>query len=449
MFMRRLFMAFLAVLPAWSCSCFSSFTPCSVLGGSSVVFVAEVVVDSGDGWGKGPAKVKIVEPLQNVPDGLKEATIETNAGTSCYRRLQAGERYVIITSGAPYSVSGCNPSFRLTGSDHILDAMRDRVKGGAPRLVGSVLRSTGRYSHQGGIPGAVVELTRGGSRHTATTDNEGRYTMAGLEAGPYQISVRKDRYVLSEENNRPWSGRMKINPQTNKPEPAEETPGEIEISPNSCEIRNLSMWPAGSIRGTVKGVDGSPVQGVSVQAFQRDHQGEGESSPLRTAVTGSDGNYRIEPLPPGHYVVGINARPHRDENAYPPTLYQEGRSVYLDDSVSVAGIDIAVGAPRAPGRLRVKVLSTDAKPHEGAFVRLDTPAGAQRWFSLDRTDGNGELVAPVYVGQRYTVRVFHNMSGNNGIRMLEGTTSVDVTNRESAVLVVLQEQELGRPPHDR
>jgi hypothetical protein len=447
--MRQLLLALLAVLPAWTCSCFSSYTPCSVLDGRTIIFVAEVIVDSGEGLGEGPAKVRIVEPLQNVPTGLKEATIETRARTSCYRRLRAGERYVIISDGPKYSVSGCNPTFRLTGNEHILDAMRDQLQGGGPRLLGSVLSSTGPYTHHGGVPGAIVELIKGDSRHTATTDGEGRYVIPGLEAGRYRISVRGDRYVPDEEYNNRWSGRMAVNPKTNRIEPVNDVPGEIEIRPGSCEIRNLAMWPAGSIRGTVRGADGRPVPGVPVQAFQFNRRGEPESSPLQTATTGSDGGYRIEPLPAGQYVIGINARRYDDDNAYPPALYDGGRSVFLAESGSVDAIDLTVGAPRTPARLRVKVFGPDAKPIEGASVRLDTPEGAQRWFSRDKTDGTGELVAPVYVGQRYTVRASHYMTRNNTIRDLEGTVSVDVTSPEAAVIVVLQERKGGSPSLER
>lgn len=437
--MRPLLLALLAALPAWSCSCVSSQTPCTALDGHAVIFVAEVLVDSGEDLGDGPALVRIVEPLQNVPAGLKEASIETSAGSSCYRRLRAGERYVIITDGPKYSVSGCSPTFRLTGNEHILDAMRDQLHGGGPRLLGSVLTSTGTYTRRGGVPGAIVELTRGDSRHTATTDGEGRYVIPGLEAGRYRFTVRRDRFVPDEEYNNRWSGRMAVNPQTNRIEPVKDVPGEIEILPGSCVIRNLAMWPAGRIQGTVRRVDGTLAAGIPVQAFPLDGQGKRESSPLQTAITGADGAYRIEPLPAGPYVIGINARPHHDENAYPPALYDGGRSVFLAESGSAGGIELTVGAPRTPARLRVKVLDADASPLPGATVRLDTPEGAQRWFSRDKTDGSGELAAPVYVGQRYTVTAFHYTHRNKTTRELEGTTSVDVTSPEAAVIVVLQE----------
>ena len=75
------------------------------------MFVARVLVDSGEGWGTGPAKVVIEEALQNVPPGQREVEIETAAYTSCYYRLKAGERYVIITQGSKYLVAGCSNSF--------------------------------------------------------------------------------------------------------------------------------------------------------------------------------------------------------------------------------------------------------------------------------------------------------------------------------------------------
>lgn len=133
--MRLLFLTALVVQSTWACSCVNTATPCSQLNGPAVIFVAEVIVDSGEDWGQGPAKVAIVEPLRNVPAGLQEATIDTAAGTSCYFRLRAGERYVIITTGPRYLVAGCTSSFPLRGNEHILDAMRNQLNGGAPRLL--------------------------------------------------------------------------------------------------------------------------------------------------------------------------------------------------------------------------------------------------------------------------------------------------------------------------
>ena len=94
--MRFLISALLTTLPVFGCSCLNTASPCTAMGEGTVVFVARVVVDSGDGWGKGPARVVVEEPIWNVSKDLREAEINTAAGTSCYYHLEAGERYVII-----------------------------------------------------------------------------------------------------------------------------------------------------------------------------------------------------------------------------------------------------------------------------------------------------------------------------------------------------------------
>ena len=229
-------------------------------------------------------------------------------------------------------------------------------------------------------------------------------------------------------------------PETKVSEPAKAAPGEIVIGANSCEIRDLALWPAGSLRGTVRGVDGKPIGEVPVQAFGLDQRGRRESSPLRTASTSADGSYTLKPLPAGQYVVGINANPYHDESPYPPTLYANGQTVQLGEGNSVEGIDLTAPAPRTPAQLRIRVLSPDGRPHQGAKVRLETPAGEQRWSSPEVTDANGEVLAPAYSGERYTVEVFHYfMNPENGrLLALEGSAPVEVTSRRSTVTVVLR-----------
>jgi hypothetical protein len=145
--MWRLLPAFLVTAPLFACFCGNSATPCSDVRGSAVVFVARVLVDSGEGRGTGPAIVLIEEPLFNVPNELREVEIDTSAGTSCYRRLKGGERYVIFAEkqdGPPVrlAVRGCSNTFLLQGNEHILEALRNKSQDGPARLVETITRST-------------------------------------------------------------------------------------------------------------------------------------------------------------------------------------------------------------------------------------------------------------------------------------------------------------------
>lgn len=87
----------------------------------------------------------------------------------------------------------------------------------------------------------------------------------------------------------------------------------------------------------------------------------------------------------------------------------------------------------------MRAVTPDGKPHPGATVRLDTLQGVQRWFSREKTDVNGELVAPVYAEESYVVKVFHYASELN-FRKLEGSATVHVDGREASVVVVLQKE---------
>ncbi len=148
--MRLLLLASLITAPLFACGCINMASPCSNMSGDTVVFLGRVLVDSGEGVGTGPARVLVEEALFNVPPDLRGVEISTSAGTSCYYRLKAGERYVIYArkQDGPQDrlfVSGCSNTFPLQGKEHILDALRNKSRGGPSRMVGTVRRSSGSY----------------------------------------------------------------------------------------------------------------------------------------------------------------------------------------------------------------------------------------------------------------------------------------------------------------
>src|ERR1700729_1591999 len=96
--MARIFLLFvfgLGQTAALACSCITSGSACGALRGTQVVFVGRVIEDSGEGIGKGSAKMVVEEILHGLPKEVREITVETGAGTSCYMRLQKDERDVI------------------------------------------------------------------------------------------------------------------------------------------------------------------------------------------------------------------------------------------------------------------------------------------------------------------------------------------------------------------
>ena len=285
------------------------------------------------------------------------------------------------------------------------------------------------------------------ARFEAFTDAIGRYEIQGIPPDRYEVAASKTGFAPDLEYNHQWSGRMVLDKTSNKIEVDKSEPAwGIDISERSCEVRNLSLWPQGKISGIVVGETGAPVSDITVQAFAFDRKGERESTPLRTGKTDTAGRYVIEPLPPGEYVVGVNTEMYSDTEAYPPTAFGANKEsstptrVLLDEGGQAGAINLALPRKRSFAILRVAVLDPSGGPHRGATVTLENLAGVQRFFSHENTSADGVLEIPVYVGERYIVKVFDftgGPKGEQGYDYLGGSSRVDVTKAHQTITIVL------------
>jgi hypothetical protein len=451
--MRLLVAALLAATPLFGCSCLNTASACSAMGGSTVVFLGRVLVDSGEGWGTGPARVLIEEELLNVPKDLHEVEIHTSAGTSCYYRLKQGERYVIFAQkldGVPVrlAIGACSNTFQLEGNGHVLDALRNKSRAGPSTLVGTVRRSSGSYSNNGVVAGASIVAQSATNRYEALSNASGAYQLWGVVPDRYQLEVTKPGFVPDQKFNQRWSGRLIANEATKTIGPDETEPrGSVLIGARSCEVWDLSMWPRGRISGTVRSATGEPLSGLTVQAFAFDKKNKRESSPLRTGKTDDLGRYTIEPLPGGEYVIGVNAETYRDMDPYPPTVFRRDKDssdasrVMMADGAETPNIDFVMPAKRVATTLKVQVTGPGGGPYAGATVTLKNLAGVERWDSTEETSREGIIEIPVYIGEQYVVGATAFDVAVRGkdrkYDYLGGSSRVDITKQGATVLVVL------------
>lgn len=448
--MRLLVAVLFTVTTLYACSCGNTATPCSDTGGSNVVLVARVLVDSGEGHGTGPARILVEEALFNVPDGLREVDVDTGARSSCYYRLRKDERYVIYAKkqdGYPLrlTVEPCSNTFLLLGKEHILEALRNMARGGPSRLVGVVRRSVGDYSTDGAVAGASVVALSSRDRYETVSDASGRYEIRSIAPGQYQMEIAKPGFVPDQRFNRRWSGFFFSGSAKDFKE--REARGNVFIWTGSCHVWDLSMWPNGRIAGIVRNTAGRPLGGVIVQAFALEKNGKQASSPLRTGVTDDSGSYRIEPLPGGDYLIGVNAQSYSDDSPYPPTLFgkqdkgSHGTRVPIADGGEANQVDLILPGKRTPATLRVLVVTANGAPHAGAGVRILNPAGVQRGYAKEKTTVDGFTELPVYLGEQYIVEAYSyhrpdkELPGN--FDSLEGRVSVEMSKPDMEVTVVL------------
>jgi hypothetical protein len=196
-------------------------------------------------------------------------------------------------------------------------------------------------------------LTKAPAIFVARTDAEGRYHVAGLAAGKYQISVTSKVHVLANLDY--------------YLEPAK------QITLDDGEARenvDLALARGGVITGRVTNAEGKPLIEAGVRVFlvtQRDGQKEYrtfDSQNPQMSRTDDRGVYRIYRLPAGRYIVtaggdsGQSGGPVRDSK---PTYFgdatsqDKARVIEVKEGSETVDVDIRLGGARktyeASGRL--------------------------------------------------------------------------------------------------
>jgi len=402
-----------AAVPGWACSCVGFTDVCTFVGSKHAIFVARVIRDSGEGFGEGPARVAIEEAFQNVPAGLKEVEIETMAGSGCYSRLRARERYVIISAGPRYRVHGCSPSFPVRGHEYLLEALRRAAAGELPSVVGLAWRSSGGHREER-LPGVKVKAVGEGENRETLTDGMGVYALHALAPGRYKIEVSKQGHL-----------------------PDELVADPVTASRGACVTRDYSLTPAGRVEGTVRDRQGRPLGDVQVQAFSIDERGERRSQPERTGKTGPDGKYAIEPLPPRGYAIAVNGEEYTDDDVYPPTFFSNGRAVRLAEAGVQGGIDLVLPPPRKPARLTVMAVDSDGKPFPATSIRWRDMRGRERG-RLYLNERTTEPVATLYIGERYEIEVSGYWRAAGRPERWQGSVEIYVESENPSVVVTLR-----------
>lgn len=379
---------------ALCCTCFNSGTACSSLASTPMVFVARVLEDSGEGWGKGPARVAIIENLHGLEEDQKELLVEVAAGTSCYHRLERDETYVIYAGPIPgrrdrVRLEICSFSFRVADNQALLEALRAAQRGSPPRLIGKLTVRMAEYSNWQSGAGGLVIAASAAHRLKTISDQDGYFVFPNAPAGQYRISLDSNAYVIDDSMR--------------------DSNGPTVVGAGGCAMASVYAWPNGRIEGRVSGRSG-PLGGIEVQAFLRSERGGYDSQPIRTATSDADGKYTIRPLPPGDYYVGVNGEKYRDRGARPPRFFRNAGTrnaaerIRLEMGASVSGIDLELPDPRVPARLRIEIVREDGSPGAGASASLDDAEGVQRGLIRDPKGGGGIIEAPVWLGETYRVR---------------------------------------------
>jgi hypothetical protein len=439
--MARILLKLPAVLclpsAAFACGCINTGTACGFFAGTEVVFAGRVIRDSGEGWGVGPARMIIEEVFHGLPINLREVEVETQAGTSCYMRLERDEEYVIYGTrdkNRPDLVhrDACSFSFAVSRNETLLNALRQAEAGGPSTLLGRVHKKKDQYGVGQPIGAGIrVVAERDGERLETITADGGEFEFSGIAPGQWRLRV--DSPGLIELTKDQW--------------PREP----LTVPAGGCEVSSLTVAADGRIGGTVRDEAGKPIQGVPVQAFAMDSKGEIDTQPYLEATTDKDGRYTIAPLPAQEYVVGVNGEEYHDRLAYPPDYYpntgrrDEATRLVLGEAEQRNDIDLVLAQPRLGATLIVEAVLEDGTPVEGGYAKALNLDGIDRAFTQASSDSI--LRIPLWVGESYTIEAGHfdayasqtdDGAFRHSIDEWEGTTGViQPTSGETRIRVIL------------
>jgi protocatechuate 3,4-dioxygenase beta subunit len=231
---------------------------------------------------------------------------------------------------------------------------------------------------------ARVSVTASAASVVAVTDEEGRYTFAGLAPRRYKVSASRTPFVTMGFGQRHPNG------------PAKEI--DLTVSPAADRI-DITLPRGGVIAGRVTDDLGEPAAYIRVAAMRsRYSEGRRGLVPTGRIVTTDDlGQYRLAGLPPGIYYVGTTPAPADDAFNLAPSYFPGTQDPGAAARVSLRanserqGVDFAL-SPGGLCRLRGTVVDDAGRPASYARVGLVSPTtGGVSFGSAVQPDGSFSL----------------------------------------------------------
>jgi hypothetical protein len=255
---------------------------------------------------------------------------------------------------------------------------QDAASKPARRTLGSI---KGRVVGDAGEPlsGVVVYASSRGfgpnafgvrAQHSATSDDDGNFSVGGLEPGLYGLSASIPAYVSESD---PTTGDA----------------AEIYRPGDTATVR---LVKGGVITGSVTDAQGQPLVASTVRAFRvRDLDGHTTEAPYNFTLDGRTddrGVYRIYGLRPGVYVVmaggnvpapfGLVSAYGDTPTFYPSSTRDTAAEVTVRAGQDTAGIDIHFREDQQGHRVTGRVEGVNAQGQVAASVSLVyAPSGIQ------------------------------------------------------------------------
>lgn len=304
-----------------------------------------------------------------------------------FRKESVGHRFLIYSS----RINGYEGWFVSTcgRSRHIEWATEDLLYLDNMEKYRGKSRVSGKYSGSWNVPfpdvaNRTIRFIGEKNTYETRTNADGVYEIYDLPPGKYE---------LEPEIPNGWELSGYLN------DPTKSIPFTLEAKKHVT--LDVKFAPSNVVEGRVVGPNGNPMKGVCVDLLK-----PGEVDGDRSDCTGENGEFRIESVPEGSYVVAINADGKLSpEEPFPTIFYpsvshrEKATLITISNGETVKGINFVVSQVAETIELSGVLLFSDGKPVVDEYVTFQPPR-----------EDESESVSTESEG-RFTIRVIKGVKG--------------------------------------
>lgn len=465
MILRLVSLLFLTWPIVLACSCAAPGPACQRIDLFDYAFLGRVLAtnETKDAQEAGPYwyRFSVDEAFKGLEPEVREVIVDPDNSTSCRQSFQVGSLYLLFGRRSPLSgpsadaakaagalggargvplTSPLVSTGQCTGTMLAEYAAEDlhylrRFRTGSvqPYIYGHVRMHAdeGMWDDRlPGLPGVFVHLTGNELERTVTSGADGRFEIAGLAPGSYELTAAVPGYF-------PASPEYAVN-----------------VTANGCGYVNIAMLSHGSFSGTVTRPDGSPVQDVAVEYRSAS---DSLNRPVRTRSTRTNekGEFFFPTVPPGDYHLGvhIDSAPNAGERIVPTywpgtAKAAEAGTLHLELNEQKTGLRITLGPPAELRHVMVKVLWPDGRPV--GYTKVSAQV-LQNISELVRTDQSGLATLALLEGVEYTLSAHETFNfrwkrtyGYEVDTAEAGPVVLQADSDQAELVLVLHKREPGR-----
>jgi hypothetical protein len=423
---------------AEACTCPSSGPPCQNVFQVDAVFVGTVqTISEIEHTPDSPyRRRRVVLAIERAFRGVQGTTAEVVTGMGggdCGFAFKVAARYLVYAyrsrDDGMLTTGICTRTRTIGEASEDLQYLESLPPSGTGGRVYGTLKHWERDlasrnpKQYGPVPFTHVLLRGPGVGRDTQTDDGGRYEIAGLPIGTYDLQV-----IPSPEFSARYLQRTIALPDT-----------------RACSVEDFSLRYDGHVSGTVLGFDGAAIAGLLVELIAASRANSNDLIEVLTTETTVGGFFEFTEVPPGRYVVGISLRRRETPILYPRTFHP-GTAIASEATIVTIGegnhqplVDpLRLPPPRTSRETVGRVIWPDGRPVSGAGVSLqDGTASWQQLGGAIKTDSDGRFSFVVHDGLSYLIHAWYGAQIDSQWRQVQASAGPFAINGPMASLTIV------------